>query len=70
MSPAKGFVASNGCRPQLGRPDRVSDWFTENFRLHEPGAPPLPPGHEGANQMRARFRTLTPPINLEILDMI
>ena len=54
----------------LGEPDRVSDWFTEDFRLHEPGAPALLVGHEGASQMRARFKTLTPPINLEILDMI
>ena len=53
-----------------GAPDRISDWFTEDFRLHEPGAPALPVGQEGANQMRARFRTLTPPIKLEILDMI
>ena len=53
-----------------GAPDRISDWFTEDFRLHEPGAPPLPTGHEGARQMRARFRTLDPPIKLEILDMI
>ena len=53
-----------------GEPDRVSDWFTEDFRLHEPGVPSLPVGHEGASQMRARFKTLTPPINLEILDMI
>ena len=53
-----------------GAPDRIGDWFTEDFRLHEPGTPLLPVGHEGASQMRARFRTLTPPINLEILDMI
>jgi hypothetical protein len=23
-----------------GAPDRISDWFTEGFRLHEPGKPP------------------------------
>jgi len=53
-----------------GPPDRINDWFTEDFRLHEPGAAALPVGHEGASQMRARFRTLTPPLKLEILDMI
>ena len=31
-----------------GAPDRISDWFTEDFRLHEPGKPALPVGHEGA----------------------
>ena len=34
-----------------GVPDRISDWFTEDFRLHEPGRPALPVGHEGARQM-------------------
>ena len=48
----------------------ASDWFTEDFRLHEPGAPALLAGHRGASEMRARFRTLMPPINLEIFDMV
>ena len=25
-----------------GAPDRINDWFTEDFRLHEPGAAALP----------------------------
>jgi hypothetical protein len=50
-----------------GASDRISDWFTEDFRLHEPGKPALPVGHEGARQMRAG---LTTPIKVEILDMI
>ena len=37
--------------------DRISDWFTEDFRLHEPGKPALPVGHEGASQMRSFLRT-------------
>ena len=59
-----------------GAPDRISDWFTEDFRLHEPGKPALPVGHEGArqmmeagrqNRMRAGVQT---PAKVEILDMI
>jgi ketosteroid isomerase-like protein len=55
---------------------RISDWFTEDFRLHEPGKPVLPVGHEGARQMmeagrqnriRAGVKT---PAKVEILDMI
>jgi ketosteroid isomerase-like protein len=53
-----------------GAPDRISDWFTEDFRLHEPSTPALPAGHAGASQMLARFGALAPPINLEILDMV
>jgi ketosteroid isomerase-like protein len=59
-----------------GAPDRISDWFTEDFRLHEPGKPALPVGHEGArqmmeagrqNRMRAAVQT---PVKVEVLDMI
>src|SRR4051812_17925487 len=49
---------------------RIADWFTEEFRLHEPAAPPLAVGHMGAAQMLARSRTLEPPRNLEILAMV
>ena len=57
-----------------GAPDRISDWFTGDFRLHEPGKPALPVGHQGARQMREAGRQmragLKTPINVEILDMI
>ena len=70
MSQQKYLLREIAAASNSGTPDRISDWFTEDFRLHEPGAPPLPPGLEGAGQMRARFRSLMPPIKLEILDMI
>jgi predicted SnoaL-like aldol condensation-catalyzing enzyme len=55
---------------QGGAADRISEWFTEGFRLHEPGKTALPVGHEGARLMRSFLRTLKPPIEVEILDMI
>lgn len=70
MSQQKDLLREMAAAHNSGAPDRISDWFTENFRLHEPGAPVLPSGYEGASLMRARFRTLTPPIKLEILDMV
>jgi len=70
MSQQKDLLREIAAASNSGAPDRISDWFTEDFRLHEPGAPPLPPGLEGTGQMRARFRSLMPPIKLEILDMI
>ena len=70
MSQQKELLRELAAAHDTGAPDRISDWFTEDFRLHEPGAPALPAGHEGARQMRARFRALSPPIKLEILDMI
>jgi predicted SnoaL-like aldol condensation-catalyzing enzyme len=70
MSQRKELLREMAAAHTSGAPDRISDWFTEDFRLHEPGAPALPVGHQGASQMRARFRSLKPPIKLEILDMI
>ena len=70
MSEQKDLLRAMAAAHNSGAPDRIDEWFTEDFRLHEPGTPALTVGHEGARQMRARFRALTPPIKLEILDMI
>jgi ketosteroid isomerase-like protein len=70
MSQQKDLLRELAAAHNSGAPDRISDWFTEDFRLHEPGKPALPMGHAGASQMRAQIRTLTPPINVEILDMV
>ena len=74
MSQQKDLLREIAAAISSGAPDRISDWFTEDFRLHEPGKPALPVGHEGARQMRergrlraARFKT---PTNVEALDMI
>jgi hypothetical protein len=70
MSQQKDVLREIAAAVNSGAPDRISDWFTEDSRLHEPSAPALPPGHAGASQMLARFRALVPPINSEILDIV
>jgi ketosteroid isomerase-like protein len=70
MSQQQDLLRQIAAASNSGAPDRISDGSTNDFRLHEPGALPLAVGHAGASQMRARFRTLVPPINLEILDMV
>ena len=70
MSQQKDLPRETAAASISGAADRISDWFTEDFRLHEPGAPGPLVGHQGARQMRARFRALMPPINLAILDMV
>jgi ketosteroid isomerase-like protein len=69
MSRQKDLLREIIAATRSGAPDRISDWFTEDFRLHEPGKAALPVGHEGARQMRASPKP-KPPINVEILDMI
>ena len=74
MSQQKDLLREIAAATSSDAPDRISDWFTEDFRLHEPGKPALPVGHEGARQMREEGRQmrtgLQTPINVEILDMI
>jgi len=47
MSQQKDLLREIAAASNSGAPDRISDWFTEDFRLHEPGAPPLPPELKG-----------------------
>jgi ketosteroid isomerase-like protein len=69
MSQQRDLLREIAAATSSGASDRISDWFTEDFRLHEPGKPALPVGHEGARQMRASPKP-KPPINVEILDLI
>jgi hypothetical protein len=55
MSQQKDLLRELAATHNSGAPDRISDWFTEDFRLHEPGKPALPVGHAGASQMRAQI---------------
>ena len=76
MSLQKDLLREIAAAMSAGAPDRISDWFTEDFRLHEPGKPALPIGHEGARQMmeagrQNRMRAgVQMPAKVEILDMI
>ena len=69
MSQQKDLLRDMAAAYNAGAPGRIDEWFTEDFRLHEPGAPPVAVGHEGVAEMRARL-VLAPPIKLEILDMV
>ena len=76
MSLQKDLLREIAAAMSAGAPDRISDWFTEDFRLHEPGKPALPVGHEGARQMmeaghQNRMQAgVQMPAKVEILDMI
>lgn len=49
---------------------RISQWFTEDFRLHDPTAPDWPPGHRGAAEMLQKTASGGPGTKLEALDMV
>ena len=51
-------------------PYRIDEWFTEDFKLVEPTKPNWPRGHEGASKLLDTFRTLTPPVQFDALDMV
>ena len=56
MSQQKDLLREIAAASSSGSPDRISDWFTEDFRLHEPGTPALPVEHEEAREMRQAVR--------------
>jgi hypothetical protein len=45
---------------------RVSEWFTEDFRLHDPTAPEWPLGHRGAAEMLDKTTSAGPSTKLEL----
>jgi len=76
VSQQKDLLREIAAAINAGASYRISDWFTEDFRLHEPGKPALPVGHEGARQMMEAGRQnrmpagVQTPAKVEILDMI
>jgi len=76
VSQQKDLLREIAAAMNAGASYRISDWFTEDFRLHEPGKPALPVGHEGARQMMEAGRQnrmpagVQTPAKVEILDMI
>jgi len=35
---------------------RISEWFTDDFRLHDPTLPEFPTGHQGVTEMLDQCR--------------
>jgi predicted SnoaL-like aldol condensation-catalyzing enzyme len=49
---------------------RISEWFTEDFCLHEPTAPEWPTGHRGAAEMLEKTTSVGSSTKLEALSMV
>jgi ketosteroid isomerase-like protein len=54
----------------VGDIDHIAEWFTEDFRLHDPGLPNWPTGYEGARRMCQTLLDLVPGARVEVLDMV
>jgi predicted ester cyclase len=49
---------------------RIAEWFTEDFRLHDPTLPGRPLGHRGAAEMLEKTTSGGPTTKLEPLEMV
>jgi hypothetical protein len=49
---------------------RISEWFTEDFQLHDPTAPECPLGHRAATGMLEKTTSVGPTTKLEPLEMV
>ena len=70
MSRQKALLLEIAEALNSGGARRIEDWFTENFRLHDPGFPDWPSGHRGASAVLAQTASLGPTTRLEALDML
>ncbi len=53
-----------------GEIDRVHEWFTEDFKLHDPSFGGHREGHEGARKMLEALADLVPKARIELLDIV
>lgn len=68
----KDFFLRIAAAVNAGDAEHIAEWFTEDFKLHEPGVPlERVTGHEGAQRMIHHLRTaIAPETRVEILDMV
>jgi steroid delta-isomerase-like uncharacterized protein len=48
----------------------AEEFIAANFRNHDPGTPPLPPGPEGYRQLIGLYRTAYPDLHMTADDMV
>jgi hypothetical protein len=70
MSRQKAVLLEIADARSSGGDHRKEAWFTEDFRLHDPGFPNWPCGHVGASAMLAQNVSLGPTTKFEALGML
>jgi predicted ester cyclase len=50
--------------------DHVAEWFTEDFKLHDPSFGGFRSGHDGARDMLRALAEHVPCAHIDVLDMV
>jgi ketosteroid isomerase-like protein len=50
--------------------DYVAEWFTEDFKLHDPSIGGFRSGHDGARDMLRSLAEHVPCARIDVLDMV
>jgi predicted ester cyclase len=70
MSSRKEFFIRIARSMAAGDIDHVADWFTEDFKLHDPSIGGFRFGHDGARDMLHSLAKHVPAARIDALDMV
>jgi ketosteroid isomerase-like protein len=70
MSSRKDFFLRIARSMSTGDIDHVAEWFTEDFKLHDPSLGGFRSGHDGARDMLQSLAEHVPDARVDVLDMV
>jgi len=70
MSSRKDFFIRIAGSMSAGDVDHVAEWFTEDFKLHDPSIGGFRFGHDGARDMLRSLAEYVPYARIDVLDMV
>jgi predicted ester cyclase len=70
MSSRKDFFLRIARSMSAGDIDHVAEWFTEDFKLHDPSIGGFRSGHDGARDMLRATAELVPCARIDVLDIV
>lgn len=70
MTPQKALLHRLARALSEKHPIDPAEFFTEDFRLHDPGAGKFPAGYDGTRQMLDGIRAFAPDLKVHADDMI
>ena len=70
MSSRKDFFRRIARSMSTGDIDHVAEWFTEDFKLHDPSVGGIWSGHDGARALLRSLSEHVPCARIDVLDMV